>query len=201
MLGARAAGRPGPASKNPPRRSRARDRSASMSALARHKSRTASSATVGTRIATSSPARCSRASRRQSRLSVSGLVAGGLGNQRGGDHLAADVHAVQQAGQLIAGRAGLIAGSQPAGIPKPPHEPADRRLIIRDPVHGRRLLPSRAKHRHRDRVPVHIQTKEGETTSSSDTGHRPAPSVCGSVHASVDDPRDTRNGAGRSHAD
>jgi hypothetical protein len=36
---------------------------------------------------------------------------------------------------------------------------------------------------HRDRVPVHIQTKAGETTSS-DTGHLPAPSVCGSVHAS-----------------
>jgi hypothetical protein len=128
-------------------------------------------------------------------------ITGGLGNQRGRDHLAADVHAVQQAGQLIAGGAGLIAGSQPAGISKPRHEPADRRLVVGDPVNGRRLLPSRAKHRHRDRIPVHVQTKVGETTSSSDTGHRPAPSVCGSVHASVDDPRDTRNGAGRSHAD
>jgi hypothetical protein len=37
---------------------------------ARHRSRTASSATVGMRMATSSPARCNRASRRQSRLSV-----------------------------------------------------------------------------------------------------------------------------------
>jgi hypothetical protein len=47
-----------------------------------------------------------------------------------------------------------------------------------------------------------VRPRQGETTPSScDTGHRPAPSVCGSVHASVDDPRDTRNGAGRSPAD
>jgi hypothetical protein len=50
------------------------------------------------RMATSSPARCIRASRRQSRRSVSGLVAGRAGNQRRGDHLAAYVQAVQQPG-------------------------------------------------------------------------------------------------------
>ena len=54
-----------------------------MSALARHKSRTASSATVGTRIATSSPARWSRANRRQSRLSVLILSPGALGISAG----------------------------------------------------------------------------------------------------------------------
>jgi hypothetical protein len=185
--------------KNPPRRSRARDRSASMSALARHKSRTASSATLGTRMGVSSPARYSRASRRQSRRSVSGLVARGLGDQPRRDHLTANLQRGEQAGQLIAGGAGLVAGSQPTAVGELRHEPAHRRLVIGDPVHGGRVLP-RAQHRHRDRVPMHVQTEVGETTSSH-TGHRPAPSVCGSVHASVDDPRDPRNGAGRSHAD
>jgi hypothetical protein len=41
-----------------------------MSARARHRSRTASSAGVGTRITVSSSARCNRANRRQSRRSV-----------------------------------------------------------------------------------------------------------------------------------
>jgi len=50
-----------------------------MSALVRHRSRTASSAGVGMRIATSSPARCNRASRRQSRLSVLTLSPGARG--------------------------------------------------------------------------------------------------------------------------
>ena len=48
----------------------ARLRSASSAARARTKSRTASSASVGTRIGVSSPARSSRASRLASRLSV-----------------------------------------------------------------------------------------------------------------------------------
>jgi hypothetical protein len=85
-------------------------------------------------MATSSPARCSRASRRQSRRSVSGLVAGGLGDQRRRDHLAAHPHACQQPGQLEAGRAGLVAGSQPAGITKAANEPADRGLVVDDPL-------------------------------------------------------------------
>jgi hypothetical protein len=42
----------------------------SRSARARHRSRTASSASVGIRIAVNSPARCNRANRRQSRRSV-----------------------------------------------------------------------------------------------------------------------------------
>ena len=128
------------------------------------------------------------------------LVARRLGDQRRRDHLTANLQPAQQAGQLIASRAGLIGGSQPMTIWELRQEPANRRLVVGDPVHGRRLLP-RAEDRHRDRVAVHVQTKVGETASSSDTGHRPAPSVCGSVHASVDDPRDPRNGAGRSHAD
>ena len=83
------------------------------------------------------------------------------------------------------------------GQPGPPCRSTDE-LVAR--LEAAKLAQAWAKRRHRDRVPVHIQTKVGETTSR-DTGHRPAPSVCGSVHASVDDPRDTRNGAGRSHAD
>ena len=52
---------------------------ASMSARVRHKSRTASSLGVGIRTATSSPARCRRARRRQSRVSVLTLSPGALG--------------------------------------------------------------------------------------------------------------------------
>jgi hypothetical protein len=91
-----------------------------MSPLVRQRSRTASSWTVGMRTQTSSPARCNRASRRQSRRSVSGLVARRLGDQRRGDHLPAHVQAVQQPGQLQAGRSGLVAGSQAAGLPRRP---------------------------------------------------------------------------------
>jgi hypothetical protein len=137
--------------------------------------------------------------RRQSRLSVLTRSPGAVGIR-----WARSPHSQRSCdatgGQLIAGRAGLIAGSQPAGITQPRHEPANRHLVMSDPTDSRHL-PARAKDTHRDGVPVHIQTKAGEITSSSDTGHRPAPSVCGSVHASVDDPPDTRNGAGRSHAD
>jgi hypothetical protein len=50
-----------------------------MSARVRHRSRTASSPTVGMRMATSSPARCNRASRRQSRRSVLTLSPGARG--------------------------------------------------------------------------------------------------------------------------
>ena len=104
------------------------------------------------------------------------LVAGGLGDQRRRDHLAVHAHAVQQPGQLIAGGSGLVAGSQPAWAGEPGHQPAHRRLVVGDPVHGRDIVAG-AEHGHRDRDPVHVKTKEGETTSSSDTGHRPAPSV------------------------
>src|SRR5215216_1235509 len=48
------------------------------------------------------------------------LVARRLGDQRRGDHLAAHVQAVQQPGQLEAGRSGLVAGSQAAGLPRRP---------------------------------------------------------------------------------
>ena len=53
-----------------PSRFRARVRSSTISALVRHRSRTASAAGVGMPMATSSPARCNLASRRQSRVSV-----------------------------------------------------------------------------------------------------------------------------------
>jgi hypothetical protein len=51
-----------------------------MSARVRHRSRTASSWTVGMRRATSSPARCNRASRRQSRVSVLTRSPGAVGS-------------------------------------------------------------------------------------------------------------------------
>jgi hypothetical protein len=79
------------------------------------------------------------------------------GDQRRRDHLAADAHAVKQPGELKASRAGLIAGSQPAGTAEAGNQPAHRRLIVGNPVDLGDLLV-RAQDRHRDRVAVHIQT-------------------------------------------
>jgi hypothetical protein len=167
-----------------------------MSAPVRHRSRTASSPTVGMRMATSSPARCNRASRRQSRRSVSGLVAGRPGDQRRRDHLAAHVHAVQQPGQLEAGRAGLVAGSQPGPIREPRHEPANRRRIVGDPLDVGDLLV-RVQDPDRDRVFVDVQA-EMDRGEMGDTNHGRLPPYVGSARLSVGDPRHMRTGAGRS---
>jgi hypothetical protein len=79
------------------------------------------------------------------------------GDQRRRDHLTAHVHGFHQPGELKAGRAGLRAGSQPAGTTKAANEPAQRRLVVGDPVDlGDDLV--RGQDRHRDRVAVHIQT-------------------------------------------
>jgi hypothetical protein len=64
----------------------------------------------------------------------------------------------QQPGQVVPGRAGLTAGSQPAGITKAANEPADRDLVVDDPVDLGDLLVGR-EDPHRDRVAAHIQTK------------------------------------------
>jgi hypothetical protein len=50
------------------------------------------------------------------------------------------LHAVQQPGQLEPGRAGLVAGSQQPEIIKPRQEPANRRLVVGDPIHVGDLL-------------------------------------------------------------
>jgi hypothetical protein len=97
------------------------------------------------------------------------LVTGRLGDQRRGDHLAAHPHAVQQPSQLKPGRAGLVAGSQPAGVTKAANEPADRRLVMADPVDLRDLLV-RLQYPHRDRVSVHVQAKV-DGGKVRDTGH------------------------------
>jgi hypothetical protein len=140
-----------------------------MSPLVRQRSRTASSWTVGMRTQTSSPARCNRASRRQSRRSVSGLVARRLGDQRRGDHLAAHVQAVQQPGQLEAGRSGLVAGSQAAGVAEAANEPADGCLVVGNPLDVWDLLVGR-QDPDRDGVLVDIQA-EMDRREVRDTGH------------------------------
>ena len=50
-----------------------------------------------------------------------------------------------------AGRAGFVAGSQPAGVTKAANEPARRRLVMADPVDLRDLLV-RLQDLDRDRV-------------------------------------------------
>jgi hypothetical protein len=97
------------------------------------------------------------------------LVAGGLGDQRGGDHLTAHAHAMQQPGQLVAGRAGLVAGSQPAGITKAANEPAHRRLVMRNPLDVS-AVTIWGQDRHRDGVLVDLQA-EVDRTKMADTRH------------------------------
>ena len=174
-------------SRNFPSRLRARVRSSTMSPLVRQRSRTASSWTVGMRTQTSSPARCNRASRRQSRRSVSGLVARRLGDQRRGDHLAAHVQAVQQPGQLEAGRSGLVAGSQAAGVAEAANEPADGCLVVGNPLDVWDLLVGR-QDPDRDGVLVDIQA-EMDRREVRDTGHGRLLPYGGSARPSVGDPR------------
>jgi hypothetical protein len=76
---------------------------------------------------------------------------------------------VQQSGQLKAGRAGLIAGSQPTGIAEAANKPADRDLVVGDLVDRWNLL-TRDKDPDRDRVAVHVKT-EMDRGEMRDTGH------------------------------
>jgi hypothetical protein len=155
-------------SRNVDSRCRARVRSSTMSARARHRSRTASSRGVGMRMATSSPARCSRASRRQSRRSVSGLVAGGFGISEGAiTSQRTPMLSSSQASSNRSGRppsrlaaAGDCRGGRRACAPTPRHEESGR-------PRGR---PSRGKQHHRDGVFVDVQAKVGHG-EMRDTGH------------------------------
>jgi hypothetical protein len=76
---------------------------------------------------------------------------------------------MQQPGQLIAGRAGLVAGSQQPGLGKAANEPADRGLVVGDPLDVWAVAVV-GQDRHRDGVLVDVQAKVsgGEMR---DTGH------------------------------
>jgi hypothetical protein len=63
------------------------------------------------------------------------LVASRSGDERGRDHLAGDPMGVQQPGQLIAGRAGLIADPQAGGFGEAANEGQHGRLVAGDPLH------------------------------------------------------------------
>src|SRR6266545_4395508 len=140
-----------------------------MSLLVRRRSRTASSWMVGMRTPTSSPARCNRASRRQSRRSVLTLSPGALGISDG-------AITWQLIPMLCSSRASskpvgpvLVAGSQHAGVAEAAGEPADRCLVMGDPLDIWDLLVGR-QDPHRDRVLVDVQPQvDGRTTR--DTGH------------------------------
>src|SRR4029453_4164128 len=68
-----------------------------------------------------------------------------------------------------AGRTGLIAGSQKAGIPKAANEPAHRRLVMRDPLDVR-AVTIWGQDRHRDGVLVDAQAK-GDGGEVGGPGH------------------------------
>jgi hypothetical protein len=97
------------------------------------------------------------------------LVARCPRDQRRGDHLAADPHAVQQPGQLEAGRAGLVAGSQSPRITQAADEPAHRRLVMGDPLDVGDLLVG-SEDPSRDGVLVDVQA-EMDRGEMRDTGH------------------------------
>jgi hypothetical protein len=110
-------------------------------------------------MATSSPARGATAvSRRQSRVSVLGLVTGRGGDQRWRDHVAADP--MLSGSRASAKPVGPVlgAGSQQPGITNAADEPAHRRLVMGDPIHVGDLLVW-AEDPHRDRVTVNVRTQ------------------------------------------
>ena len=151
------------------------------------------------RMATSSPARCSRGEPTAIPPVDPGPCRPAPWDQRRGDHLAVDAHAVQQPGQLEAGRAGLVAGSQPAGVAEAANEPADRRLIVGDPLHVWDLLIGRQGSPPRSCPCGHPAEVDGHTMR--DTGHgRLLPSV-GSARLGVGDPRNMRDRSRPFHAD
>jgi hypothetical protein len=82
-------------------------------------------------------------------------ITGRSGDEGRRNDLAANPQRGEQPGELIPGRAGLVAGSQPTTIWELRQEPANRRLVIRDPV-DLSSIASGAEDRHRDGVPVHI---------------------------------------------
>jgi hypothetical protein len=84
------------------------------------------------------------------------LVPGRSGDERWRDHLAGDPLAVQQPGQLIAGRAGLIADPQAAGFGEAAEERQHGRLVAGDLLHRRRGS-IRWQGGDRDGVAVHVQ--------------------------------------------
>jgi hypothetical protein len=116
-------------------RCRARVRSATRSARARHRSRTASSARVGMGEGGDAdtdqlPGAVQPGQPPAVTLVGLDLVTRRPGDQRRCDHLATHAETVEQPGQLEAGRAGLVAGSQPSGVTKAANEPAHRRLVV-----------------------------------------------------------------------
>jgi hypothetical protein len=116
---------------------RARVRSASRSARARHRSRTASRPRSGCGCPPV-PQRGATEPTLGSRGCRSDPVPRrwGSGWARSPD---SPLPCGQQAGQLIAGGADPVAGSQPAWICKPGYEPAHRRLVMGDPLDLRHL--------------------------------------------------------------
>ena len=88
---------------------------------------------------------------------------------------------MQQPGQLEAGRAGLIAGSQPSPIGEPRHEPADRRLVVGDSLDVRDLLV-RVQDPDRDCVFVDVQA-EMDRGEIGDTSHGRLPPYGGSARS------------------
>jgi hypothetical protein len=84
------------------------------------------------------------------------LVAGRSRDERGRDHLAGDPLAVQQPGQLVAGRAGLIADPQALRFGEAAKEGQHGRLVAGDLLHLSRGT-SRQQRGHRDGVAVHVQ--------------------------------------------
>src|SRR4029453_13859442 len=115
------------------------------------------------------------------------LVTRRLGDQRRGDHLAAHVQAVQQPGQLEAGRSGLLAGSRGAGVAEAANEPADGGLVVGNPLDVWDLLVGR-QDPDRDGVLVDIQA-EMDRREVRDTGHGRLLRYGGSARPSVGDPR------------
>jgi hypothetical protein len=158
-----------------------------------HKSRTASCSGVGIPMGTSCPARWRPNSRRASRLSVLTLSPRPFGTSEG----ATTSHWTPTRRRAGAGHTRWDRPhSRPELLPvrERPEELPYRRLVEHDLLRHRHV-PVRLQHRHRDRVPRHIQAEMSEA-AMRDTGHGRPPFMCGNFRpAEVDDPRRVRGPA------
>jgi hypothetical protein len=88
------------------------------------------------------------------------LVPGRSWDERWGEHLAGDPLAVQQPGQLVAGRAGLVADPQPRRVGEAAEEGQHGRFVAGDLLHRRQGLISQ-QGGDRDGVAVYVQPEVG----------------------------------------
>jgi len=103
-------------------------------------------------------------------------IARGEGDERGGDHLAGDLHRGQQPVQLVAARTRLVTGAQHPPVGKRAEEATDRCLVVEHPFDARALLTG-TKHPGDKDVRACVTGDVDTTLVMLQAGGGPAPST------------------------